>query len=108
MRRAMLLLAPALVVTVAATYSGDHVVSQRDRKFSATSLYAKVGETVVFVNHDPYVHNIFSMSDAQSFDLGTFGKGETRKITLARPGVIEVGCAIHPEMKLTIEVDNSK
>ncbi len=104
----MLLLAPILVCSVAATYSGDHVISQRDRKFSATSLHAKVGETVVFVNNDPYVHNIFSMSDAQSFDLGTFGKGEARTIKLSKPGVIEVGCAIHPEMKLTIEVSNFK
>lgn len=44
----------------------------------------------------------------QPFDLGTFGKGETCKIKLTPLGLIEVGCAIHPEMKLTIEVSQSK
>ena len=108
MTQKMLLLATALLCSGAATYSGDHIVTQRDRKFSVTSLQAKVGDTIVFANLDPYVHNIFSMSDTQSFDLGTFGKGETRQIKLSKPGVIEVGCAIHPEMKLTIEVGQSR
>jgi plastocyanin len=86
------------------TYSGSQTVSQKNRKFSVATVHATVGDTIVFLNQDPYVHNIFSMSDTQSFDLGTFGKGEVRKLALKKPGRIEVGCAIHPEMKLTIEV----
>src|SRR5579859_2412230 len=108
MIRKVLLLATAVLCGMGATSSGDHVVAQRDRKFAVSTLQAKVGDTVVFVNYDPYVHNIFSLSDAQSFDLGTFGKGESRQIKLTKPGIIEVGCAIHPEMKLTIEVKKSK
>jgi len=84
--RKLILLAAALVCSLGATYSGDRVITQQDRKFSASSLHATVGETIVFVNNDPFVHNIFSMSDAQSFDLGAFGKGEARKIKLAKPG----------------------
>jgi plastocyanin len=106
--RRIVLVATTLLCGIAATSSGLQVVRQQDRKFSVTTLQVQVGETIVFVNDDPFVHNIFSMSDAQSFDLGAFGKGESRKLTLKSPGKIEVGCAIHPEMKLTIEVSKSK
>ncbi|MFL6604686.1 MAG: plastocyanin/azurin family copper-binding protein [Steroidobacteraceae bacterium] len=108
MIRRIVLIGSALLCCIAATSSGLQVVRQQDRKFSVATLHVRVGETIVFVNDDPYVHNIFSMSDAQSFDLGAFGKGESRKLTLKNPGKIEVGCAIHPEMKLTIEVSNPK
>ena len=104
MLRRILLVATALVCGIAATPAGDLVVRQQDKKFSVDTLHARVGDTIVFVNDDPYVHNIFSMSDAQSFDLGTAGKGESRKLTLKNPGKLEIACAIHPEMKLTIEV----
>ena len=104
MIRRIVLVATILLCGIAATSSGVQVVRQQDRRFSVTTLQARVGETIVFVNDDPFVHNIFSMSDPQSFDLGAFGKGESRKLTLKSPGRIEVGCAIHPEMKLTIEV----
>jgi hypothetical protein len=40
----------------------------------------------------------------QSFDLGTFAKGEQRQVKLGKPGRIEVECAVHPEMKLVVEV----
>jgi plastocyanin len=102
------LAATAVLCGIAATSAGVQVVRQHDRKFSVATLQARVGETIVFTNDDPFVHNIFSMSDAQSFDLGAFGKGESRKLTLKKPGMIEVGCAIHPEMRLTIEVSKSK
>jgi plastocyanin len=40
----------------------------------------------------------------QEFDLGSYKKGEARTVTLAKEGTIEVECAIHPEMKMKIEV----
>jgi plastocyanin len=106
--RRIVLAATALVCGIAATSAGVQVVRQHNRQFSVATVHARVGDTIVFTNDDPFVHNIFSMSDAQSFDLGAFGKGQSRKLTLKSPGRIEVGCAIHPEMKLTIEVSQSK
>ena len=67
-------------------------------------LKAKVGDTVTFRNDDEFAHNVFSLSDAQSFDLGSYKKGEVRTVKLTAPGTIEVECAIHPEMKMKIEV----
>ena len=85
-------------------FATDHQVTQSAKAFSATALKAKVGDTVSFRNDDAFVHNIFSLSDTQTFDLGTFAKGETRKVKLEKEGTVDVECAVHPEMKLTVEV----
>ena len=67
-------------------------------------LKAKVGDTVTFKNDDEFAHNVFSLSAMQSFDLGSYKKGESAQLKLTAPGTIEVECAIHPEMKMKIEV----
>lgn len=94
-----------LLLSLSAAASGaEYVIKQEHKTFSVATMKAKVGDTLAFVNYDPYVHNIFSLSDVQSFDLGTFGKDETRKVKLLGPGTLEIECAVHPAMKLTIEV----
>jgi plastocyanin len=94
----------ALLACAAPALGADHVVSQSGKAFSVAALKAKVGDTISFRNEDPFVHNIFSLSDVQSFDLGTFAKGESRQVKLEKAGHIEVECAVHPEMKLVVEV----
>jgi plastocyanin len=85
-------------------HAGDHPVGQVKKAFSVPLLKAKVGDTVTFKNNDEFAHNVFSLSESQSFDLGSYKKGETRQVKLSAPGTIEVECAIHPEMKMKIEV----
>ena len=63
-------------------------------------LTVKVGDTVKFVNNDAFFHNVFSLSDAALFDLGSFPKGESKSVTFEESGVVEVECAIHPDMKI--------
>ncbi len=94
----------AIVGCVAPAFGADHVVTQSGKAFSTAALRAKVGDTISFRNEDPFVHNIFSLSDVQSFDLGTFAKGESRQVKLDKPGKVEVECAVHPEMRLVVEV----
>ena len=101
MNRILLL---ALIASAAPALASNIDVHQKNRKFSVPSVKAKVGDTLVFRNDDPFFHNIFSLSDIQTFDLGSFPQGEVRKIELKKEGTVEVECAIHPEMKLTIQV----
>ena len=82
----------------------EHVVDQKDKQFSAQMLSAKVGDTITFRNVDSVSHNIFSLSDVQSFDIGTYGTGQSRSIKLEHDGVVDVECAVHPNMKLQIKV----
>jgi plastocyanin len=95
----------AVVVALSVpAFASDQTVGQAKKAFTVGVLKAKVGDTITFRNDDEFAHNVFSLSDAQSFDLGSYKKGETRTLKLAAPGTIEVECAIHPEMKMKIEV----
>jgi plastocyanin len=94
----------AIVGCAAPAFAADHLVTQSGKAFSVAAVKAKVGDTISFRNEDPFVHNIFSLSEVQSFDLGTFAKGEARQVKLGQPGKIEVECAVHPEMRLVVEV----
>lgn len=88
----------------AALATGGHVVTQVDKAFSTPSIEIKAGEEVEFKNDDPYVHNIFTMTDPMFVDLGTFAQGESRSMKFDTPGVFVVECAIHPEMRLDVTV----
>ena len=97
-------LAVLLAQTVTADAPKELLVSQKAKQFSVAALSAKVGDTVTFKNEDNVSHNIFSLSDVQTFDLGTYGNGQARSLKLEAPGVIEVECAVHPNMKMKITV----
>jgi plastocyanin len=97
-------LALALLVCASPAQASDIEVVQKNKKFSMPALKARVGDTLVFKNDDPFFHNIFSLSDIQSFDLGSYPQGEARKVVLQKEGTVEVECAIHPEMKMTVQV----
>lgn len=104
MPRKAILAAVLAVLLSAVAWAAEHVVGQKNRTFSTNSLKVKVGDSVSFRNDDPFFHNIFSLSDTQAFDLGSYSQGQSRKVTFEKPGRIDVECAIHPEMKMVIEV----
>lgn len=57
------------------------------------------GSSVSFPNHDPFNHNVFSLSAERVFDLGLYGRGEARSVEFDRPGVIRVYCNVHAQMR---------
>lgn len=89
---------------VAAVSAGDYVVDQKNKEFSTDALNIEVGDTISFLNSDPFYHNIYSLSTPQPFDLGSYPQGQSRSVTFETAGTVEVRCAIHPHMKMTIEV----
>jgi len=91
-------------VAIPALAGQEHVVAQKGKAFSMKKLSVKVGDTVKFVNEDSFAHNVFSLSPAKSFDLGSFGNGGSKSIVFDKPGKVEVECAVHPDMRLEIEV----
>jgi plastocyanin len=87
-----------------AVQAEEFTVGQKNKAFSVKTLKVKVGDAVNFRNDDPFFHNIFSLSDVQIFDLGSFPQGQAKKVVFLKEGTVEVECAIHPAMKLIIEV----
>lgn len=84
--------------------TSEYTVWQKQKNFSQTELKIKVGDTISFPNGDPFFHNLYSLSSTKIFDLGSYKQGETRRVTFDKPGIVEVRCAIHPSMKLKVEV----
>jgi plastocyanin len=105
MKRSTLMISLALAASAVIAASKEHLVSQKGKAFSTATLKVKAGDTVTFRNDDPFFHNIFSLSDAHSFDLGSYPQGQERKTTFAKEGRVEVECAIHPDMKMVVQVE---
>lgn len=83
------------------------VIAQRNGRFEPDLIVAPVGSTVQFPNFDPIFHNVFSLSHAQSFDLGFYPKGQSRSVRFTREGIVQVYCHIHANMYAAIVVTAS-
>ena len=68
------------------------------------ALRVNVGDSISFRNDDPFFHNVYSASKPKEFDLGSYPQGQARKVVFDKEGVVDVECAIHPDMKLRVEV----
>jgi plastocyanin len=65
------------------------------------------GSTVAFPNHDPFNHNVFSLTPNATFDLGLYGRGEAKQVEVDHPGVIRVYCNVHAQMRGLIVVQET-
>ncbi|HZN55463.1 MAG TPA: hypothetical protein VFB67_09085 [Candidatus Polarisedimenticolaceae bacterium] len=79
-------------------------IETREKTFAPALLVVPPGSTVAFPNGDTIRHNVFSLSEGNPFDLGLYGKGESREASLPRPGIVRVYCNVHPKMAATIVV----
>jgi plastocyanin len=98
------LLAALLLACPVMAMAADFTVAQKGKAFSMATLTIKAGDKVSFRNDDPFAHNVFSLSDAMQFDLGSYPQGQAKSVTFSKPGLYDIECAIHPEMKLTVTV----
>ncbi|HET8713107.1 MAG TPA: plastocyanin/azurin family copper-binding protein [Gemmatimonadales bacterium] len=69
-----------------------------DKVYAPHVVVVPLGSTVRFPNHDPFNHNVFSLSEPNTFDLGLYGRGETRSRTFEQAGLVRVYCNVHPRM----------
>ncbi len=73
------------------------VLRQLHLRFAPEVLPVVQGTTVDFVNDDSTAHNIFSPTESDAFDLGTFGDGARTHVFQA-PGPHVILCNVHLEM----------
>jgi plastocyanin len=92
--------APATPVTT--------TIQQRNRHFEPELVVVPVGSTVDFPNLDLVFHNIFSLSSLRPFDLGYYPKGESRRVTFTKPGIVQVYCHVHSNMYAAVVVTSGR
>ena len=98
------LIALALSGLVVGSVAAPRTISQKNKRFSIETLELKVGDTIVFKNDDAVVHNVYSTSAGHSFNLKTQVPGVASPISFSSPGTVQVRCAFHPTMKLSVVV----
>jgi plastocyanin len=92
--------APTNVVKVTTTR-----VAQQGAVFTPHVLPVVAGTTVEWPNHDDIYHNVFSDSDAKSFDLGLYkGNPPEKRVTFNKAGKVDVYCSIHANMHCIVLV----
>jgi plastocyanin len=69
------------------------------KQFTPRLAVIAPGSSVTFPNHDPFNHNVFSLSPEGPFDLGLYGRGEAKSVTFNRTGIIRVYCNVHAQMR---------
>lgn len=82
-------------------------ISHLGRMFSPAVLPLVQGSTVDFFNDDTIFHNVFSLSKAKRFDLGTYPQGTSKLVEFVNTGMIKIHCNIHPRMVSSILVLNN-
>ncbi len=104
MEKKLVWVAAALSLISFSANAAEVVVNQSDKKFDTKKVDIKVGDSVKFVNSDKITHNIYS-SKGLKFDLGAQEPGASSSKVFDKAGNFKVRCAIHPRMKLTVNVN---
>ena len=86
--------------------AGRARMDQRNETFSPHVLAVTTGATVDFPNNDQTFHNVFSLSKPRHFDLGRYGRNQSKAIRFDTPGVVRVFCDIHSHMSAFVLVFN--
>jgi plastocyanin len=71
--------------------------------FTPATLTVTVGDTVVWVNKDPFPHTV--TSPAGAFDSHTMAPGQSWRYTPIKAGVFPYVCTLHPTMQATLTVE---
>src|SRR3989442_10864366 len=87
---------------------GNFQIGITDKTYAPHVLVIPLGATVTFPNNDPFNHNVFSVSDSETFDLGLYGRGEAKSRTFAHAGLVRVFCNVHPRMVAYVHVMASR
>ena len=104
MRNLTLLVLAVTAGLSAGALAATEVIHQQGRAFSSESMTIKKGATLTFLNDDSVPHNIMSTSKGNEFNLGSQSPGSSTDVVFKESGDVAVICAIHPRMKMTINV----
>jgi plastocyanin len=107
MTRIVLRSSLAAAVAVAATVwlqAAAHPVAQKGKAFAPGTVTVKAGDAITFKNDDDVTHNAFSTSKGNEFNSKVQTPGSTTDVVFRTKGTVEVKCAFHPGMKLTVVV----
>lgn len=84
--------------TAAPPSAKPYTMSTQRKQFVPRVLPITVGSQVQFPNQDPILHNAFSGSKDNGFDVGLYGQGDGKLQTFDHAGYVRVYCNVHHSM----------
>jgi plastocyanin len=91
----------ATVSSIDGAQAAEHVVTIEGVKFEPAAITLSRGDTVTWVNKDPFPHTVTARG---AFDSGEIAAGKSWKLTSRVAGTFEYVCTLHPNMKGTLIV----
>jgi plastocyanin len=88
----------------AAMRSKVAIISSHNKSFEPHVEAVPVGATMSFPNLDNIMHNVFSLSKGNRFDLGLYKDGAKKDFVFKKPGLVRIYCNIHPQMSAFVYV----
>lgn len=82
-------------------------LASRNKSFEPHVQAVPAGTTVSFPNFDDIMHNVFSLTKGNRFDLGLYKSGAKKDYVFETPGLVRVYCNIHPQMSAFVLVMRS-
>jgi plastocyanin len=79
-----------------------HTVTIEGTSFQPERLTVAAGDTVVWINKDPFPHT--ATSKAGAFDSGSIAPEKSWKLTPVKAGEFDYVCTLHPTMKGLLKV----
>ena len=76
----------------------EYAMSTERKQFVPLVLPIVVGSSVRFPNRDPILHNAFSTSKDNAFDVGLYSSGEGQLVTFNHAGYVRAYCNVHHSM----------
>jgi plastocyanin len=96
-RQAVVYFEPASPQPVRPAEAPLEMVTRR-KAFAPRLLVIPRGSRVRFPNADPILHNVFSVSSPNQFDLGLYRQGSGKEKRFEEAGLVRVFCNVHHEM----------
>jgi plastocyanin len=96
-RQAVIYFEPASPPALKAPEKPFEMVTRR-KEFAPRLLVIPRGAKVRFPNEDPILHNVFSISAPNQFDLGLYQQGPGKEKRFEKPGIVRVYCNVHHDM----------
>ena len=100
------------IVVVAGLLAGTalgavpRLISQKGQQFRPNEISITPGEALQFVNDDgDLLHHTYLKSEKFNFDSGDQKPGSKFEVVFPATGQFTVRCAIHPKMRLVVNVD---
>jgi plastocyanin len=100
---ALAIVTPGALLVHAYGTTADFTIIQKNSTFSVHQITIKVGDRITFVNADSANHNVYSETKGSEFEI-LQRPGRSDAVRFSQPGSVEVQCAIHPDMRLEVQV----